>query len=372
MVRTVYSKRRYVLLGRSDKTVEELLDESNPSKGTFRAYYETKYGIKTLAPEEEMAEVMLMGSQFRCFLPLSLVVHEGYFITYYTLKKVVRRPLGSLERNCLCSDFIDDLLRPLWRKADLMAPLQVDTIAPLLTSRGGAYVKPHEVYERFEFVGDAVIKMLVTEAMCRYSILDGYAHPEREMLSEGDMSSLKSEFVSNAYLAAVGNHLCLPCYLWHPQRDRFACGTGQPLLDPLYGIVSPLNHDSATPFVASKISADVVEALVGYVFLHDGLSAAGRLLKVLRVINYDRDDPIFRTVVELYPPRGLKGLGLLEEAWLFRNLPFFSKHWKGVSLSEMSQQVLLLSAFTHPSYETNVPDYEVEKLGCCYIRLFVS
>lgn len=120
--------------------------------------------------------------------------------------------------------------------------------APLLTAlTHSSYVHEtsshaHPANERLEFLGDAVLNLVVAEAL--YS-----RHPQ---LSEGQLSKLRSFAVNEETLALIARHLEVASFLWLGKGEARA--------------------------VASKdaILADALEALLGALWLDGGLEAVRR------------------------------------------------------------------------------------------------
>lgn len=102
--------------------------------------------------------------------------------------------------------------------------------------------------ERLEFLGDAVLNLLVAELL--YRRFPGY--------SEGDLSRLRAGVVSEAPLAQVAQSLAL--------GDELRLGSGEL---------------KTGGFRRESILADALEALIGAVYLDAGLDAARGLVERL-------------------------------------------------------------------------------------------
>lgn len=105
-------------------------------------------------------------------------------------------------------------------------------------------------YERLEFLGDAVLQLAVT----RY-LYDTYAD-----LAEGEMAKVRAAVVNQKALAAVASRLEIGQHILLGQGEERSGGR---------------HKDS--------ILADVVEALLGAVYLDGGYEAAARLVLELLV-----------------------------------------------------------------------------------------
>jgi len=129
-----------------------------------------------------------------------------------------------------------------------------------LTHRSFAYEAGlSENYERLEFLGDAVLGLVVAEALFA-------DHPD---LAEGDLSKLKSQAVSS------------------PALSRYAAGIG--LGEELrVGVGEERTGGREKP----SLLADSMEAVLGAVFLDGGLAAARRVIAPLleRALG-DRPEP---------------------------------------------------------------------------------
>lgn len=99
-------------------------------------------------------------------------------------------------------------------------------------------------YQRLEFLGDAIIDMLVAK----------YIYQTHPTLEEGDMSLLRSKVVSTKNLASIAQKLGLSEYI------RF-------------GRSSEKLKNNA------KINADVFESLCAAIFLNSGISVLNKFLK---------------------------------------------------------------------------------------------
>jgi ribonuclease-3 len=138
-----------------------------------------------------------------------------------------------------------------------MAP---DLLERALTHRSFAYENGGlPTNERLEFLGDAVLQLIVTDTLYR-------KHPD---LAEGQLAKLRAAVVQMRALAGVARDLRLGAYV---QLGRGEEGTG--------GRDKP------------SILADTLEAVIGAVYLDHGLGDAGRLVHRLF-------DPVIATSAQL-------------------------------------------------------------------------
>jgi ribonuclease-3 len=103
---------------------------------------------------------------------------------------------------------------------------------------------PDATYERLEFLGDAVLDVVVSDYLYRN-------HPE---LNEGDLTRIRANLVNMNSLADTARELGIGDYVRLSKEER-ADGGGE----------------------KASIVADALEALIGAVYLDHGLDEAGRL-----------------------------------------------------------------------------------------------
>lgn len=137
--------------------------------------------------------------------------------------------------------------------ADLLGiDLDAESLRRALTHRSYAYENgnaPHN--ERLEFLGDSVLGLVVTDTLYR-------EHPD---LTEGKLAKLRASVVNMRALADVARGIGasgLGAYIW---LGRGELATG--------------GRDKAS------ILADTLEAVIGAVYLREGLPGAGRVIHQL-------------------------------------------------------------------------------------------
>lgn len=109
-------------------------------------------------------------------------------------------------------------------------------------------VKKHESYERFEYLGDAILEFLVSKYL-----FDTY--PEKP---EGELTKLRASIVCEFTLSKLSRELKLGSYGYFSKGER---NTGGP------------NRDS--------ILCDMFESLLGAIYLDGGLEEANSFVKRL-------------------------------------------------------------------------------------------
>ena len=100
--------------------------------------------------------------------------------------------------------------------------------------------------ERLEFLGDSILNFIIAESLFK----------EFNLLSEGDLSRLRSQLVKSATLSEIGIALNLGDYLILGEGELKSSGWRRP-----------------------SILADSVEAIIGAVFIDGGIDSANKLIR---------------------------------------------------------------------------------------------
>lgn len=117
-------------------------------------------------------------------------------------------------------------------------------LSQALTHR--SYGTPH--YERLEFLGDGLLNLVVADLLYQ-------CHPSA---TEGDLSRLRSRLVRDVTLAEIARDLKLSQYLHLGVGEKKSGG-----------------------FLRESILADVVEAIIGAIYLDGGFAEAHRVVRAL-------------------------------------------------------------------------------------------
>lgn len=136
-----------------------------------------------------------------------------------------------------------------------------DALERALTHRSMPTVSDLEDYERYEFLGDAVIDLAVADLLLK-------EHPKSK---EGELSKMRAALVNTASLASVADQINLSPYI-RLSRGELAQG----------GATKP------------SITADVFEAVIGAIYKESGFDVAKKsLIKVYgdRISNVKPRDP---------------------------------------------------------------------------------
>jgi ribonuclease III len=130
--------------------------------------------------------------------------------------------------------------------ARLGAPLPADELLTALAHRSFCAENPGYVSnERLEFLGDAVLGMVVTDHVFR----------THETLDEGVLTEIRKTMVNSVTLAEVATELGIGDHLLLGRGEELSGGRAKP-----------------------SILADALEAIIGATYLHGGFEAAQRFV----------------------------------------------------------------------------------------------
>ena len=107
-------------------------------------------------------------------------------------------------------------------------------------------IKGHESYERYEFLGDAILEYLVSK----------FLFEEYKDMSEGDLTKLRASLVCEFTLSKISRELKLGSYGYFSKGERLTGG---------------MNRDS--------ILCDMFESLLGAIYLDGGIDEADKFVK---------------------------------------------------------------------------------------------
>ena len=135
-----------------------------------------------------------------------------------------------------------------------LEPEQLPLIRRALTHRSQADVAPEGDNERLEFLGDAVLQLVITD----------YLYASYPRMAEGKLAKVRAAVVSRPTLAEIARNIDLGRYVELTAAEERTGGRDK-----------------------DSILADAVEAVIGAVYLDSGLGSAREL--VLRLVG-DRVD----------------------------------------------------------------------------------
>lgn len=237
----------------------------------------------------EVDQLPFSYSQFALFIPSIMHVLETYMVAEH-----------------LCTN--------------LLSSLQFKDLANVVTAISASKAREINNYQRLEFIGDSVLKMLTSITLMA----------EHGNWHEGFLSHKKDHIVSNTRLAAATQQTGLDRYI----LTRIFTGYKW---RPLYNSDLMKGPDRGTREMSTKTLADVVEALVGAAYLDGGIDKALACLKVfLPEVSWlplsAQNQRLYAAVPDevRFPPRFLQ----LEELIGYT----------------FTKKALLIDAMTHPSY----------------------
>ena len=233
-------------------------------------------------------------------------------------------------------------------RSGLLSSIQFNGIQGLLTAITASSANERCNYQRYEFLGDAILKMVASVTIMAQ-------HPKWH---EGYMSASKGHLVSNGRLALAAQELGLDKYIITKQ---FTVNKWRPPYnDDLLKV-----KDEGARELSTKTLADVIEAIIGVAFVEAGISNA---LSVLRVFLPEVDwqylnelnTTLFALAIPAASPVDAASSPMMRlEALL------------GYTFQNKS---LLLEAVTHPSHTlSTVPSYQrLEFLGDAVLDYIVT
>ena len=178
-------------------------------------------------------------------------------------------------------------------------------------------------YDRLEWLGDAVLKLLQTDALLQTPDLRQWV----QCLHEGDLTRLRSEMGCNERLADSCKHLGIDKFILNVPLKRGKWAPVQLKLCPINDQESmPPTDESEGP--GMKVCADVIEALLGLIYLSLGYKASVEVARELGIsLPVDDEDvglfgnsdftprpPLLKAVAESFGQESFNSPQLVEEA----------------------------------------------------------
>lgn len=229
----------------------------------------------------------------------------------------------------------------------LLAPVGIKSTSLVVTSICASAARESTDYQRFEFLGDSVMKFLTS-----VNLVD-----EHPLWHEGYLASRKDQLVSNARLAKAA------------QDKKLSRWIITQIFTGVKWVPYYLHDTDATPEVepkklslSTKILADVVESLIGAAFLEGGYTKALKCISLF------------------IPENNLKPLNSRLESMFMRaasssSIPSSNlRDLETLIGYEFKHKTLLVEAITHPSYtsDMNTVSYQrLEFLGDALLDMLV-
>lgn len=255
--------------------------------------------------------------------------------TLSLLSIVLPQLLYTLERQLLVDSFLRCCLLNFPVLGACVEKLPWAEVSVALTAKSANL----EVdYEQYEWLGDGVLKLLQSDALLRTPALGCWV----KHLHEGDLSILRSAMGNNEYLAAACRRVGFQQYVLTTPLARGEWVPRQ-LESYVRGVDSQLTR-CVESGPSMKVCADVIESILGLIFIHFGFEAAtsvgrecGVLLPIGSGINLD----------EFVRPISVPRADAYDAARM------------ATGRGQFSCPLLVEEAFTHPSaVHEAVPSYQ--------------
>ena len=248
--------------------------------------------------------------------------------------------LYQMERCLIASAFRSHCLAHFRKLGGYLDNVKLNNIVEALTAKSCTIEEFS--YDRLEYLGDAVLKLLHTDTLLYSPVLSQWT----SCLHEGDLSKLRSEMGCNERLKCAAESAGI---------DKFILTT--PLARGMWvpnGFLSKIRKEdieSSSDLLAesdlivlsTKVCADVVEALLGLVYIKFGYEAAGEVAGDLRISLNKIQKPTdpFPSVMAQLNEFSQQAVEIFLGGHKFRN------------------PALVKEALTHPScLYTDVPSYQ--------------
>ncbi len=249
------------------------------------------------------------GSRYK-YLPASTCEVDQLPFSYSQFASFIPSIMHVLETHMVAKQLCTNLLSSIHFK----------DLASVVTAISASKARESTNYQRLEFIGDSVLKMLTSITLMA----------EHGNWHEGFLSHKKDHIVSNTRLAAAAQQTGLDRYIL---AKPF---TGHKWR-PLYNSDLVQNQVKATREMSTKTLADVVEAIIGAAYLDGGIDKALACLKIfLPEVSWlplsTQHQRLYTAIPNdvQFPPRFTKLEGLI--------------------LKTFTRKSLLTDALTHPSY----------------------
>lgn len=279
------------------------------------------------APCEGLVSVLL--AKDACFE--TPVADASLFLHCIVLPQI----LYHMDRVLTAKSFVDHCKKYLPKLGGYLEKILLEDILESLTARSCAMDLN---YDRLEWFGDAVLKLIHTDALLHSKDLRKWV----AYLHEGDLTDLRSAMGTNHRLKNASQSLGIDRFILTAQLGR---GQWVPISlelydkDPTTGATEVVARQYSRPH--DKVCADVIESLLGLIYLHHGFHASFEVADELGV-TLPRDPDIERPETNVPPKPRLVDLA-----------------GKFLGKTDFNHPELIEEAFTHPSaIHEEVPCYQ--------------
>ncbi len=231
-----------------------------------------------------------------------------------------------------------------------------------LTAKSCALQTP--TYDRLEYLGDAVLKLVHTQALI--SAEDNNLNRWISCLHEGDLSALRSAMGCNERLCHAAEAAGIDHFILSKPLGRGKWLSSG--LETTSVTVNDAVSQSATKkkkktksndqafglIVSDKVKADVIESLIGLVYLHCGFESATNVIEDLCLSLAKNKGNEVTTRNEINNSFSSSQRIIVNESLISDACSFL-----GLEVKQIQNTSLLLEATCHPShYHAQVPSYQ--------------
>lgn len=180
--------------------------------------------------------------------------------------------LFHLERHVTAKAFTEFCAVRFPVLGQCLATTPIDDVIGLLSAKSSS---EHYTYERLEWLGDAVLKLVQTDAIIKSKGLREWV----SNLHEGDLDSVRSIMCSNSRLYSVCVRTGIDRFVRTKKLER---GLWTPAFLELFTPTTETSSNVAPP--ADKVCADVIEAILGFVYHRHGIDTARSVADELQIL----------------------------------------------------------------------------------------
>ena len=251
-------------------------DKDDDIREIYRKYYDEVPQIQGVCPLGELA-----GSRQRFFAMLDREEGVGPFGQHINaishlhgqmfVSQALRR-LQKLQREVFDYEFKEPML----------------LLEAMTHKTGKSHFNLPFNYEKLEILGDAILDYLANSNLLRFTLFERYlkSNPDEYKFGEdflcGDAHQAKKQLVTNEVIAKLCVFLGLHKYIvyYDTQEDSYSHRDVEDYLN--FSFISTnfkMNESEIEHFEAPKILGDILESVIGAIFVDGGLKAVMHVMK---------------------------------------------------------------------------------------------
>lgn len=258
----------------NEKNKKDLDDCEEKKDLNVFEHFKTKYGIRLKYTDKNSDRLMCKVHFFSRKSNKSPKFHLLSELIRVTPFRRTISHLFDFFRNSFI--YFEVLSLAYQAKKDLNLPVSVSLLSQCFMSKNDKYPN----YERYEFLGDCILKYLVTKFLiiCYNK-------------TTGELVDAKARIIENSNLTRLGKEHSLESYFSNllfqpPSFENLTCKNLQDFFQ-----FSHSGHDPAMPLnqelSAEKTYADIIEAIIGSSYLENGMEKTEKVLFDLKIIQPD-------------------------------------------------------------------------------------